>query len=103
MSRPPDPDIVFSTYFQSANSPYPNYSCYKNKEVDNLIAQGNRERDAEKRKKIYYQIQDIISQDTPVIPINYGIDFVARRSQVRGYTYNPLANYILYNVSVDAK
>jgi peptide/nickel transport system substrate-binding protein len=103
MSRPPDPDIVFSTYFQSTNSPYPNYSCYKNKEVDNLIAQGNRERDAEKRKKIYYQIQDIITQDTPVIPINYGIDFVARRSQVRGYTYNPLANYILYNVSVDAK
>jgi len=103
MSRPPDPDIVFSTYFQSTNSPYPNYSCYKNKEVDNLIAQGNRERDAEKRKKIYYQIQDIIAQDTPLIPINYGIDFVARRSQVRGYTYNPLANYILYNVSVDAK
>ena len=103
MSRPPDPDIVFSTYFQSTNAPYPNYSCYKNKEVDNLIAQGNRERDIEKRKKIYYQIQDAIAQDTPVIPINYGMDFVARKSQVRGYTYNPLANYILYGVSVDGK
>jgi hypothetical protein len=38
-----------------------------------------------------------------VIPINYGMDFVARRSQIRGYTYNPLVNYILYNVSVDGK
>ena len=103
MSRPPDPDIVFSTYFQSTNSPYPNYSCYKNKEVDNLIAQGNRERNSEKRKIIYYRIQDIIAQDSPVIPINYGLDFVARRSQVKGYTYNPLANYILYDVSVDGK
>jgi ABC-type transport system substrate-binding protein len=103
MSRPPDPDIVFSTYFQSTNSPYPNYSCYKNKEVDALIAQGNRERDAEKRKKIYYRLQDIIAEDSPLIPINYGLDFVARRSQVRGYTYNPLANYLLYNVSVDGK
>jgi peptide/nickel transport system substrate-binding protein len=103
MSRPPDPDIVFSTYLQSTNSPYPNYSCYKNKEVDNLIAQGNQEGDAEKRRQIYHRLQDIIARDTPVIPINYGMDFVARRSQVKGYTYNPLANYLLYNVSVDSK
>ncbi len=103
VSRPPDPDIMFSTYLLSANAPYPNYLCYKNKEVDNLITQGNRESDSEKRKKIYYRIQDIVAEETPMVPISYRTVLSAWRSYVKGYTFNPLANYILYGVSIEGK
>ena len=36
VSRPPDPDIMVSTYLLSANVPYPNYLCYKNKDSGRL-------------------------------------------------------------------
>ena len=103
VSRPPDPDIMFSTYLLSSNSPYPNYFCYKNKEVDNLIALGNREPNTEKRKNIYYRIQDIVAEETPVVPISYRTVLTAWRSHVKGYTFNSLASYVLYGVSVDGK
>ena len=103
VSRPPDPDIMFSTYLLSSNAPYPNYLCYKNKEVDGLVAQGNRESNAEARKKIYYRIQDIVAEETPMVPISYRTVLSAWRSYVKGYTFNTLANYILYGVSVEGK
>ena len=103
VSRPPDPDIMFSTYLLSTNAPYPNYLCYKNKEVDGLIAQGNREPNSDKRKNIYYRIQDIVAEETPVVPISYRTVLAAWRSHVRGYTFNPLASYNLYGVSVEGK
>ena len=103
ISRPPDPDIMFSTYFHSSNAPYPNMSCYKNKEVDGLIVQGNGERDTEKRRSIYHRIQDIIAEETPLVPINYGLDIVARKSYVKGYTFNPLADYVLYDTYIEGK
>jgi peptide/nickel transport system substrate-binding protein len=103
VSRPPDPDIMFSTYLLSSNFPYPNYFCYKNKEVDDLIAQGNRESNPEKRKKIYYRIQDIVAEDTPLVPISYRTVLSAWRSNVKGYTFNALANYVLYGTSVEGK
>jgi peptide/nickel transport system substrate-binding protein len=103
VSRPPDPDIIFGTYFLSSNAPYPNMTCYKNKELDTLIQQGNRESDTEKRRKVYHRIQDVVTEDTPVVPINYGLDVVARKSHVKGYSRNQLADYILYDVYVEGR
>ncbi len=103
VSRPPDPDIMFSTYLLSANAPYPNYFCYKNKEVDGLIAQGNREPNSEKRKNIYYRIQDIVAEETPLVPISYRTVLAAWRSHVKNYTFNSLASYNLYGVTVEGK
>jgi peptide/nickel transport system substrate-binding protein len=103
LSRPPDPDIVFSTYFHSANIPYPNLTCYKNKEVDDLIMLGNRERNTDRRKKIYHRIQDIIAEETPAVPIDYGSDFVVHKPRVKGFVYSPLADYVLHDVSIEGK
>jgi len=103
VSRPPDPDIMFSTYLHSSNAPYPNYLCYKNKEVDDLIEQGNREPNVDKRKNIYHRIQDIAADETPLVPISYRTVLVAWRSHVKGYTFNPLASYFLYGISVEGK
>jgi ABC-type transport system substrate-binding protein len=103
VSRPPDPDIMFNTYLHSANAPYPNYLCYKNKTVDGLIEQGNREANVEKRKNIYYQAQDIVAQETPLVPISYRAVLAAWRSHVKGYVFNPLSSYNLYGVSVEGK
>jgi peptide/nickel transport system substrate-binding protein len=103
LSRPPDPDIVFSTYFQSGNIPYPNLACYKSKEIDDLIVLGNRERNSDRRKKIYYRIQDIIAEETPVVPIDYGSDFVVHKPYVKGFVYSPLADYVLHDVYIEGK
>jgi len=101
LSRPPDPDIVFSTYFHSGNIPYPNLACYKNKEVDDLIMVGNRERNTDRRKKIYYRIQDILAEETPVVPIDYGSDFVAYKPYLKGFVYSPLADYVLHDAYIE--
>ncbi len=103
VSRPPEPDIMFSTYLHSSNAPYPNYLCYKNKEVDGLVEQGNREPNAEKRKNIYYRIQDIVADETPMVPISYRTVLAAWRSHVKNYTFNSLASYFLYGVNVEGK
>lgn len=102
-SRPPDPDIVFSSYFHSESVPFPNMSCFKNKEVDRLTMQGNRERDEEKRWKIYRTIQEIIAEDTPVIPIDNRWEMVALKRYIKGYTYTPLIYYDLDNVNIEGK
>jgi peptide/nickel transport system substrate-binding protein len=103
VSRPPDPDIMFTTYLHSSNAPYPNYLCYKNKTVDALVEQGNRESNTEKRRSIYYKIQDIVAEETPLVPISYRTVLAAWRSHVKGYTFNPLASYNLYGVTVEGK
>jgi peptide/nickel transport system substrate-binding protein len=103
VSRPPEPDIMFSTYMHSSNAPYPNYLCYKNKEVDKLIEQANREPNVEKRKSAYFRIQDIVAEETPSVPISYRTVLAAWRSNVKNYTFNSLASYFLYGVNVEGK
>ncbi len=60
-----DPDI-FDIWHSSKTGPKQlNFIGYKNKEVDRLLVLGRRTFDREKRKKIYFRIQEILAEDQP--------------------------------------
>jgi peptide/nickel transport system substrate-binding protein len=42
-----------------------NFISYKNPEIDRLWEEGRREYDIEKRKKIYWRIHELMSEDQP--------------------------------------
>ena len=68
----PDPDPA--TRFSSDAIPVKggsggNYMQYKNPEVDRLLAEGEATFDQAKRKEIYRQLQVILREDLPVLPM----------------------------------
>lgn len=63
LSPDPDPfDIWHSSKIKEGEF---NFIGYKNPEVDNLIIEGRRTFDQEKRKTIYHKIQEIVFQEQP--------------------------------------
>jgi peptide/nickel transport system substrate-binding protein len=73
-TRLPDGDVWFSLFFHSSAAPNPetgntgsNFAHYKG--IDELIDQGKRERDPEKRAKLYHEAQRRIMADAICLPI----------------------------------
>ena len=71
--------------------------------MDKLILSGRSETDPNKRKQIYARIQEIIAEQTPIVPIVVRQNVIAWGSNVKGYEFNPLVYYNLWNVSLDGK
>ena len=63
MSR--DPDLYDIWHSSKTRKGEYNFIGYKNPEVDRLLVQGRRIFDVEKRKKIYYRIHEILSEEQP--------------------------------------
>jgi peptide/nickel transport system substrate-binding protein len=72
-----DPD-VFSLVFSSDRFPPngANRGHYKNAQVDELISEIRRESDREKRRRLCSELQKIVAQDLPYIPLWY-VDVVS--------------------------
>jgi len=75
-----------------------NSIVYENPEVDKLLEAGVREMDREKRKKIYFKLQEGLADDLPYIPINHYVIIRATKASIQGfrpnssmqdYTWNP--------------
>jgi peptide/nickel transport system substrate-binding protein len=98
--RPPDPDIELSQFFSKAGMPALNTACYSDPQVEDLLQQGRAEIDVDKRKAIYEKIQQIISDDSPVAPINYRSSVVAVSSKIQDYHFNSLVKYDMRSVKV---
>jgi peptide/nickel transport system substrate-binding protein len=65
-----DPHVLF-TFYNSANIPPKatnNRDRFLNADVDKLTIAGYQETDPEKRKQIYWQVQDIVAREVPDIP-----------------------------------
>jgi peptide/nickel transport system substrate-binding protein len=74
-----------------------NYPGWRNTEIDLLTEQGIHTADIEKRKQIYFRIQDLISQECPIIPLyfRHNIDIV--KNTVANYRANPTPSGNLWN------
>jgi len=89
----PDPDNFLGTLFHS-KSKY-NYMAYRNSQVDFLLDQAKRERDYMKRIDLYRNIEGIILEDAPIIPMVHHLFEVVYQPYVRGVEVNALgAPYI---------
>jgi peptide/nickel transport system substrate-binding protein len=94
-----EPDFYY-TYFHSSWIPSAdnpdgyNRWRYVNPEVDRLTVAGRRELDREKRKAIYAELQRIIADDVPIIPLFHEDNVVLMNADVDGYTITPNARLI---------
>ncbi|MCC7103712.1 MAG: hypothetical protein IT307_01095, partial [Chloroflexi bacterium] len=61
-----------------------NHVAYVNKQVEQLFDQGSKEFDFDKRKQIYQQIQQIISEDAPYVFLTYDMGYSAINSRIAG-------------------
>jgi peptide/nickel transport system substrate-binding protein len=69
---------------------------YSNPRVDELLKQGLAETSFEARKKIYDEVQQIINEDVPVIPLYRPDAIGARNRRIIGARYTP--NGIIDNI-----
>ena len=101
-----DPDDMF--YWHSSQIPASptgtggNAVAYFNKfnfqeEIDRLTAAGAAETDQEKRKEIYWQIQELLHDQVPVIFISWGKAFPAIADNIGGF-WPSAFNRMLWNV-----
>jgi peptide/nickel transport system substrate-binding protein len=89
-----DPDI-FEDVFASSSFPPKrrNRGFYSNPRVDELLTEGRRELDQQKRKTIYAEVQRILADDLPYINLWYFDNVIVYRPRVKGLTLNPSGNY----------
>jgi peptide/nickel transport system substrate-binding protein len=89
-----DPDI-FEDVFASSSFPPKrrNRGFYSNPRVDELLTEGRRELDQQKRKAIYAEVQRILADDLPYINLWYFDNVIVYTPRVKGLTLNPSGNY----------
>jgi len=85
-----DPDIYKMAFDTSEFPPGRNRGFYSNKKVDALLAKGVSELDFAKRKKIYDEVQKIIFEERPIVPLWYNKKVTVLSSRLKGY--EPRAN-----------
>jgi peptide/nickel transport system substrate-binding protein len=94
-----EPDFLF-WFFHSSRWPTAkdpdgsNRWRYKNAEVDRLVEQGRIELDPVRRKALYGQVQRIVADELPIIPLWHEDNVVLSNVDVQGYTIVPNARLI---------
>jgi peptide/nickel transport system substrate-binding protein len=79
-----DPDAL-SNWFTPGQ--YFNWSHFNDPKLTGLFQDGQRERDPEKRVKIYHEIQKIIMDQAVMLPLRQNIDLVMTNKKLTGVTY----------------
>lgn len=95
----PDAENYFAVFYSRNGSP-PNYTRFSNKQFDELYDKALAENDDAKRFELYHQMEQIIIEEAPVVPLFY--DEVLRFSQknIDGLTANGLNLLNLKRVSI---
>ncbi|MCW3473594.1 peptide ABC transporter substrate-binding protein [Limobrevibacterium gyesilva] len=98
----PDPDVAY--YFDSNNVPAKggagnNTMQYANPEVDKLLQEGASTPDQAKRKAIYQQVQTIIRNDLPILPIFQYTTVEGTKAKLKGYRPNINTQTNCWNVN----
>ena len=85
----PDAENYFAVFYSKNGSP-PNYTRFSNKQFDELYEKALVENDDTQRFELYHQMEKIIIDEAPVVPLFY--DEVLRFSQknIEGLTANGL-------------
>lgn len=71
---------------------------YDNPRVNELAAEAQAEKDPRRRGEIYREIQRIVREDAPYVPLFWPLSATAVREGVHGFAILPTANYRLWEV-----
>ena len=76
------------------------HSGYQSKAMDALLAKGLREVNVEKRRQIYYQVQDLALKDSPLIWLYYAPYTIAINKKMKGFVQMATGPWIFKNVTM---
>lgn len=79
----PDPEVLSDCYHSTGGT---NYFNYQNPEVDALLEQGRLVADLEERKKLYYQVQEFLIQDMPMLPAFWRPAVCVINERIQGFS-----------------
>lgn len=85
----PDPNSVLPVLLGTGSGKTMNSSNYSNSLVDDLIMQGRGEIDEAKREEIYREINQIVTQDAPIVVLLNPMALTAVHSDIEGIHFNP--------------
>ena len=71
-----------------------NFSGYSNLKLDELLAKGRAEFDPVKAKPFYDQVQAIINDELPIIPLFHKTQVSVGNGKVKGYRIHPAETYL---------
>ena len=81
-----DPDIYRVAFHSSEKPPRGrNRGFYTNRHLDTLLEKGKQERNLQKRIQIYRQVQNMIRQDLPIVPLWHNLQLSLVKKQIKGY------------------
>jgi peptide/nickel transport system substrate-binding protein len=66
--------------------------------MNKLIAQQRQEQDPQARAKIFTEIQDLIAQDVPIIPLVQNKDYVFAQKGIQGVQIDPILKLPLWQM-----
>jgi peptide/nickel transport system substrate-binding protein len=85
----PDPHNFAFPYLHSDGF-YSKYIGYKNPEADKLIKQGIETAAIDKRREIYYKLQEIWAKDLPGVTVIQRLGAKGFTDNITGFTPNPM-------------
>lgn len=92
-----DPDIFYEVCSSKSLPPDGlNRGGYVNREVDALVKRGRIAMDREQRKRIYDQVQEMLIEDLPFVPLWYEKNVVIYREGLKGVSVRPDASYEVF-------
>ncbi len=98
-----DPDIYRISFHSSEIPPYGrNRGFYTSKKLDKLLTAGQKEFDLKTRKKIYNKIQQLVSEDLPIIPLWHNQQTAVVKKDIQGY-FLPANGSYDYLLSISRK
>lgn len=98
----PDAENYLSLFYSKNFSPGgPNYTHFKNEEFDKLYEAAFLETNDKKRQELYKQMDALVMEEAPVIPLFYDKASRFTRSNVSGLGINPLNLLVLKRVRKD--
>jgi peptide/nickel transport system substrate-binding protein len=85
-----DPDIYYNVFHSASGPPNgDNRGRYSNRQIDELVEQGRKATENSERKMVYSQVQRILAQELPYIPLWWAKNVVVRKPEIRGFTPYP--------------
>lgn len=84
-----DPNSVLPVLLGTGSGKTMNASNYSNPVVDDLIKQGRSEVDPQKRTQIYEQINEIVTEEAPIVVLLNPMVLSAARNDIEGTHFNP--------------
>lgn len=94
----PDPQNFLDILFHSQSQG--NYFGYSSPTVDELLEKARVERDVDQRMKLYQQVERIIVEEVPVIPLYHDVSYTLVKPYVKGLVLTPMGILSLKTVEL---